>query len=165
VSKRGPEARIGSEMRGEFQAMRLSPSLLLVFNAEYWARVADNFANENRIGGRRFKSCLDHTSVSRFPDLAENRSKSARVRAIFKRAGTRRMRLSARFAQIAQFLSRLDLPRSQCAPGETPSHVGATEQCVLTTAGGTEAPAREGDFACARIPNPPRKRRSTTAAG
>jgi hypothetical protein len=55
------------------------------------------------------------------------------------------MRLSARFAQIGQFLSRCDLPRSHSPSGETPSHVGATEQCVLTTTGGAEAPARKGE--------------------
>jgi len=81
-------------------------------------------------GGLRFKSILDHTSVFQFSVDSENRSKSARVRANFDRVGTWRAFFLARFAQIGQFLSRRDLPRSHCPPGERPSHVAATEQCV-----------------------------------
>jgi hypothetical protein len=80
-------------------------------------------------------ACGLHTSVSRFPRISENRSKSARGRAICDRAGTRRTSPPAPIARIRQILSRRDFARSHCTPGETPSHVGATEQCVLRTAG------------------------------
>jgi hypothetical protein len=95
--------------------------------------------------GRRFKSGHPDTSVSRVPHLAENRSKTARVRAICDRAWTRRVSPARLIAKIRQILSLPDFARSQCTPGETPSHVGATEPCVLRTAGRAEAPAREGD--------------------
>ncbi len=81
-------------MSGEFPAMRFSPAPLLLFWSEFFAKFADNFpinANE----GLEFKSILDHTSVSRVSDIAENRSKSARVRAICDRARTRRAPWSA----------------------------------------------------------------------
>jgi hypothetical protein len=56
--------------------------------------------------------CVIHISVSRVADIAENRSKSARVRAICDRWRTRRAALKAAIQQIGQFLSRRDLPRS-----------------------------------------------------
>jgi hypothetical protein len=43
--------------------------------------------------GRGFKSLLLHTSVFRVLEMSENRSKSARVRAIRDRARTQRERL------------------------------------------------------------------------
>ena len=60
----------------------------------------------------KFKSLLLHHSVSRFPDIAENRSKSARVRAICDRARTRRMAPAGLIAKIRRNLSGRDLPRS-----------------------------------------------------
>src|SRR5260370_18927243 len=83
-----------------------------LINSEYAARFADNFAMERRSGGREFKSLRLHHPVSRLSDIAENRSKSARVRAICDRARTQRASLSARFAGIGQFLSPRDSPRS-----------------------------------------------------
>ena len=67
---------------------------------------------ERRSRGRGFKSTPLHTSVSRCSDMSENRSKSARVRAICDRARIRRASLSGRSARIGQFLSPRDLPRS-----------------------------------------------------
>jgi hypothetical protein len=64
------------------------------------------FADPNKFasGGPRL--------FSRSADMAENRSKSARQRAICDRARTERAPLCGRFAQISQFLSGRDLPRS-----------------------------------------------------
>ena len=67
---------------------------------------------KRRSGGRRFKSTPLHISVSGSADIAEIRSKSARVRAICDRARTQRASLSGRSARIGQFLSPRDLPRS-----------------------------------------------------
>src|ERR1700683_4963738 len=53
-----------------------------------------------------------HISVSRFLEMSENRSKSARVHAICAQVRTRRAALFLRFARNGQFLSRRDLPRS-----------------------------------------------------
>jgi hypothetical protein len=49
---------------------------------------------------------------SRFSDISENRSKSARVRAIRDRVRTRRTPSAARIPRIEQNLSGHDLPRS-----------------------------------------------------
>jgi len=46
------------------------------------AKFADNFAMKKRSRSRQFKSTLLHISVSRFSEMPEDRSKSARVRAI-----------------------------------------------------------------------------------
>src|ERR1700733_16165206 len=89
----------------------LSSMAALIFRKSV-AKSADNFSMKRRSGGRQFKSTLLHISVSRISDTSENRSKSARVRAICDRARTQRASFSGRFAQIAQFLSRRDLPRS-----------------------------------------------------
>jgi len=59
----------------------LSSTAALIFS-KFVAKSADNFAMKRRSGGREFKSTLLHHSVSRSSDIAENRSKSARVRAI-----------------------------------------------------------------------------------
>jgi len=53
-----------------------------LITAEFLAKLADNFAMKSRRRGREFKSTLLHHPVSRFPDIAVNRSKSARPRAI-----------------------------------------------------------------------------------
>ena len=55
-----------------------------LINSEYRAKFAGNFAMGRRSGGRGFKSLLLHTPVSRVADIAENRSKSARVRREFR---------------------------------------------------------------------------------
>ena len=65
-----------------------------------------------RGGGRRFKSLLPHHPVRQFSDLSENRSKSARVRAICDHAWTRRTPSAARIRRIQQNLSGRDLARS-----------------------------------------------------
>ena len=72
--------------------------------------ISCRLADENR--GWKFKSTLLHTRVSRSADIAENRSKSARVRAICDRARTRRAALYQRFAKSGQFLSRRDFASS-----------------------------------------------------
>ena len=60
----------------------LSSSADLIF-VKFIAKSAGNFAMEWRSRGRGFKSALLHHPVSRFSDITENRSKSARVRARF----------------------------------------------------------------------------------
>jgi hypothetical protein len=89
----------------------LSSTAALIFR-QFVAKSADNFAMKRRSGGRQFKSSLLHISVSRFLEMSENRSKSARVRAIRDRARTRRMRHVAQVAQIERNLSRRDFARS-----------------------------------------------------
>src|ERR1039458_5453131 len=56
--------------------------------------------------------CVIHISVSRFLQMSEIRSKSARVRAICDHAWTRRTPETAGIARIGQNLSGHDLPRS-----------------------------------------------------
>jgi hypothetical protein len=53
-----------------------------LINSQYPAEFAANFPMKRRSRGREFKSTLLHTSVSMVSDIGENRSKSARVRAI-----------------------------------------------------------------------------------
>ncbi len=89
----------------------LSSSAALIF-FKLVANSADNFAMKGRSGGRQFKSTLLHTSISRVSDIAENRSKSARVRAICAHVRTRRISLPPRIGRIWRNLSRRDLPRS-----------------------------------------------------
>ena len=89
----------------------LSSSAALIFG-KFIAKSAVNFAMKWRSRGRGFKSLLLHHLVSRSADIAENRSKSARVRAICDRARTQRAALFLQFAESGQFLSRRDLPRS-----------------------------------------------------
>ena len=67
---------------------------------------------ERRSRGRGFKSTLLHHPVSRFADIADNRSKSARVRAISDDARTQRISAPANIARIWRILSPRDLPRS-----------------------------------------------------
>src|SRR5208283_4325249 len=81
-----------------------------------------------------FKSTLLHTSVSMVSDAAENRAKSARVRAILDRARTRRAPWSAQIRGIDQKLSERDFARSvdhrrkfACGPLREPS-VGTVRQ-------------------------------------
>src|ERR1700735_2051557 len=95
-------------MRGD-NALCSSAALI---NPEYLAKIRGQFCDEKAKRGRGFKSTLLHISVSKVSEMVENRSKSARVRAIFDQARTQRASFSGRFAQIAQFLSRRDLPRS-----------------------------------------------------
>ena len=52
--------------------------------------------------GREFKSRLDHRPVPRFSDILENRSKSARVRAICDHAWTRRTPSAAESAESSK---------------------------------------------------------------
>ena len=75
-------------------------------------QIRGQFPGQNRMRGRRFKSLLLHTSVSRFLEMSENRSKSARVRAICNRAWTRRAPSAAQIARIRQNLSGRDFARS-----------------------------------------------------
>ena len=63
-------------------------------------------------GSRGFKSPSLHTSVFRVSDMAENRSQSARVRAICDHARTRRTPPGRRIARIWQNLSGRDFARS-----------------------------------------------------
>ena len=67
---------------------------------------------KRRSRGQEFKSTLLHTSVSRVSEMAENRSKSARVRAIYDHAWTRRTPPAARIARIRQNLSARDFAGS-----------------------------------------------------
>src|SRR5208337_4094279 len=85
----------------------LSSTAALTFS-KFVAKSADNLAMKRRSGGRQFKSVLLHISVSRFLEMSENRSKSARVRAICAHAWTRRRSLETRFAGIQQNLSARD---------------------------------------------------------
>ena len=64
--------------------------------------------------GREFKSRLDHHSVHPFLHFLENRSKSARMRAICDCAWTQRTSLAALFAGIKRKLSARDFVRSIC---------------------------------------------------
>ena len=84
-----PEPRIGfiarvvREDHLRANAWRLCSLQLCCFNQfRISAKFAGNFAMKWRSRGRGFKSALLHISVSRVSDIAENRSKSARVRAI-----------------------------------------------------------------------------------
>src|SRR5208337_283115 len=105
----------------------LSSTAALTFS-KFVAKSADNLAMKRRSGGRQFKSVLLHISVSRFLEMSENRSKSARVRAICDHGWSRRTPPAARIGRIWRNLSGRDFARSQCTPGERPSHVAATEQ-------------------------------------
>ncbi len=69
------------------------------------------FCDEKATWDRQFKSTLLPTSVSGSADIAKNRSKSARERAICDRAHTQRASLSGGLARTGRFLSRGDLPR------------------------------------------------------
>src|ERR1022692_1386412 len=89
----------------------LSSTAALIFR-KFVAESADNFSMKRRSGGRQFKSALLHISVSRFLEMSENRSKSARVRAIRDRARTRRAPWSAQIGRIGQNLSGRDFARS-----------------------------------------------------
>src|SRR5208337_2834473 len=89
----------------------LSSSAALIFY-KLVANPADNFAMKGRRRGRQFKSTLLHTSVSMVSDAAENRAKSARVRAILDCARTRRASRSAQIGRIGQNLSGRDFARS-----------------------------------------------------
>jgi len=80
------EEKHSRRMRGD---NALSSSAALIF-CKLVANSADNFAMKGRRRGRQFKSTLLHHPVSRFSEIPENRSKSARARAIRDRAWTRR---------------------------------------------------------------------------
>src|SRR5208337_3872198 len=79
----------------------LSSTAALTFS-KFVAKSADNLAMKRRSGGRQFKSVLLHISVSRFLEMSENRSKSARVRAICAHARTRRTSQAALIARNRQ---------------------------------------------------------------
>ena len=89
----------------------LSSTAAFIFR-QFVAKFADNFAMKRRSGGRQFKSILLHTSVSAVLDTAENRSKSARVRANCDHPRTRIISPAAQMRNIWQKLSGRDLPRS-----------------------------------------------------
>jgi hypothetical protein len=76
------------------------------------AKFADNFTMKGRTRGRGFKSAPLHHPVSLISDIAENRSKSGRERAICAHAWTQRISASAKIARIWRTLSGRDLPRS-----------------------------------------------------
>jgi hypothetical protein len=59
-------------------------------------------------GGQQFKSLLLHTLVSKFSDITENQSKSARVRAICDEVWTRRATAAGLIGEILQNLSAVD---------------------------------------------------------
>src|SRR5258708_38648655 len=82
--RRRSERNIQGRMQGDDA---LSSTAALIFR-KFIARYADNFSMKRRSSGRQFKSALVRTSVSRVSDIAENRSKSTRVRAICDRALT-----------------------------------------------------------------------------
>jgi hypothetical protein len=65
-------------------------------------------------------SLLLHHSVLRFPDISENQSKTARVRAICAHAWTWRTSPAALIARIGQNLSRRDFVRSISEEGRLP---------------------------------------------
>ncbi len=93
-------------------AMKFSPSTAAFILAEYLAKSADNLPMGRRRRGRGFKSLLPYISVSRFLEMSENRSKSARVRAICAHARTRRTSLAALIDGNRQNLSGRDFARS-----------------------------------------------------
>jgi hypothetical protein len=70
-----------------------------LINSEYPAKFAGNSAMKWRSRGRGFKSTLLHISVCRVLDIAENRPKSARVRAICDHPRTRRISAAAQNTQ------------------------------------------------------------------
>jgi|HubBroStandDraft_4_1064222.scaffolds.fasta_scaffold410539_1 hypothetical protein len=69
----------------------LSSTAALIF-WQFVAKFAGNFAMKRRRGGREFKSNADNSAVFKISAISENRSKSARVRAICDRAWTQRAR-------------------------------------------------------------------------
>ena len=79
----------------------LSSTAALIFR-QFVAKSADNFAMKRRSGGRQFKSILLHTSVSGVSDISENRSKSARARAICDHPRTRRISPSTRMPESGE---------------------------------------------------------------
>jgi hypothetical protein len=87
-------------------------STAALIKTEYLAKSASNSAMNRRSGGREFKSTLLHHPVSRFSDIAENRSKSAPVRAICDQARPRRTPRVARIAKMRQKLSGHDFAGS-----------------------------------------------------
>jgi hypothetical protein len=91
--------------------MSFSPALLL-FSRQILGQNRGQFPDYDRSWGREFKSILLHHPVPQFSDLSENRSKSARVRAIFDCAWTRRTALAALFAGVKPKLSARDFARS-----------------------------------------------------
>jgi hypothetical protein len=99
---------IWRRMRGDDA---LSSGAALIFR-EFVAKSADNFAMKRRSGGREFKSTPLHTPVPRVRDIAENRSKSARVRAICDHPRTQRILSEPQIARIGRFLSGRDFARS-----------------------------------------------------
>ena len=99
-------------MRGEFPAMRFSTGTAAFLLAKYRAKVADNFPNKTDHGVASSNPLLLHHPVPQFSDLSENRSKSARVRAICDHAWTQRTPSAARIRRIQQNLSGRDLARS-----------------------------------------------------
>ena len=92
--------------------MNYLSSTAAFFFSEYLAKPADNFAMRRRSERREFKSIPLHHPVPLISEIAENRSKSARARAICDPARTQRASLSGRSVRIGQFLSPRDLPRS-----------------------------------------------------
>jgi hypothetical protein len=70
-------------MRGEFPAMSFSPALLL-FSRPDTGPKRGQFPDYDRSWGREFKSILLHHPVTQYSDFSENRSNSARVRAILR---------------------------------------------------------------------------------
>ncbi len=91
--------------------MNLSSTAAFFFS-KYLAKLANNFAMRRRSEGREFKSIPLHHPIPRFSDISENRSKSARVRAIYDHAWTRRTPAVARIRRIQQNLSGRDFARS-----------------------------------------------------
>ena len=86
---------------------------IVIASAPGWGSSSAGRALRSQRRGRGFKSLLLHHSVSRFSDMSENRSKSARVRAICDRCADPENALGqAQIGRIGQNLSRRDFPRS-----------------------------------------------------
>jgi hypothetical protein len=97
-------------MRGEFPAMRFSPALLLFSRPDTGPK--SRTISRLRSWGREFKSLLLHHPVSKFSDISENPSKSARVRAICDCGMDAENALGGPNPQSLQNLSGRDLARS-----------------------------------------------------
>lgn len=95
-------------MRGD-DALCCTAAALI--SGQFVVKSADNSAVNRRNRGQEFKSTLLHISVSRVLEMAENRSKYARVRAICAHARAQRIQHQPTLPNLAK-PTRRDLSRS-----------------------------------------------------
>jgi hypothetical protein len=113
-AERRPESLPGTGgISPEENAGRQCSLQLRCFNRNRMARQIRGLSCDEKAKWiHEFKSKAPNIPVFRVAHISENRSKSARVRAICDDPRTRRALSLLRFAQIGQFLSGRDLPRS-----------------------------------------------------